>query len=83
MTSDLDEKTAEEREHEDQAEANGHTHDDTSEFLRKPDESDKEFAARILERVYNKDIETLLSMEVEPHTLCALISCIREGQSSI
>lgn len=66
-TSDLDEKTAEEREHEDQAEANGSAQDDTSDFLRRPEESEKAFAARILERVYNKDIETLLSMEARFH----------------
>ena len=66
-TSDLDEKTAEEREHKDQAEADGQTQDDTSDFLRKPEESEKAFAARILERVYNKDIETLLSMEASCH----------------
>lgn len=72
-TSDLDEKTAGEREHGEQAEANGQTRDDTSDFLQKPEESEKAFAARILERVYNKDIETLLSMEARIHFVAEML----------
>lgn len=59
--SDLDEKSAEEKE----AEADGSKPpEDPSDFLRKEGESPRDFAIRIWQRVFCKDIENVLSMEV-------------------
>ena len=61
VVTDLDEKSAEERE----AEANGaKPQDDPSVFLKRPDETPREYAIRIWQRVYCRDIENVLSMEV-------------------
>lgn len=57
----MDEKTDEEKGAE--GEPNGDSHDDPSEFLRQPGESAAAFASRILERVFNRDIEKLLRIE--------------------
>ena len=57
----MDEKSAEEKE----AVANGaKLPDDPSDFLRKQDESPQAYAIRIWQRVYCRDIESVLSMEV-------------------
>ena len=64
MTTDLDEKTEEEKRNDNSAESSGRSTDDPSDFLRRPEESAKAFAARIFERVFNTDIQTLLAMEV-------------------
>lgn len=60
VVTDLDEKTKEEE----AAETDGAEKDDPSDFLQRNGESAETYARRIFERVFCRDIEKVLSMEV-------------------
>jgi hypothetical protein len=58
VVTDLDERPAGER-------FTGEPANDLSDFERREGEGSMNYAARIFERVYNSDIESVLSMEVD------------------
>ena len=60
VVTDLDEKTAEEKE----AEANGAEAASANDFLRQDGELPEAYARRVFKRVFCQDIEKVLSMEV-------------------
>ena len=60
VVTDLDEKTAEEKE----AEGNGAEQASANDFLRQDGELPEAYARRVFKRVFCQDIEKVLSMEV-------------------